>query len=244
MPTSDAEGKDGSLAPKKTTAKRVTAKKTTSAPRRKTAPKPAPSPKPATEGAPRFAVIGTGRSGTGHVAALLQANGINCGHEGWFKPEERTPGLDGDASWLAVPEIEDGTWKGPVAHVARHPVAVVRSLMGIRFFHDELRDAPYPQFARQHLPAIVDLPPLEAAVEWWVQWNERCAQLADVKLRVEDLRQPWAIAELGQALGVQLDPAVSARVPANTNSRERANTPQADVWRLLDGRAARFGYRA
>lgn len=218
-------------AAKKTPAKRTTAKKTTT--RR---PRKAPD-------APRFAVIGTGRSGTGHVAALMQASGINCGHESWFQTGERTPGLDGDASWLAVPEIESGAWKGPVAQIVRHPVAVVRSLMGIQFFHPELEDAPFPRFAREHCPEIVGLEPLEAAVEWWVAWNERCARLADVKLRVEDLRKGWALAELGDGLGVTLDPAASARVETDTNSRERANVPEADVWRLLDGRAQRFGYQ-
>lgn len=218
----------------------ATAKKTTT--RRPTAKKAAASrPKAATE-APRFAIIGTGRSGTGYVSAVLQANGVNCGHEGWFKPEDRQPGLDGDASWLAVPEIEAGAWKGPVAQVVRNPVAVIRSLVGIKFFDPETAHAPYPQFAREHLPAIAELPPLEAAVEWWVQWNERCAALADVKLRVEDLRKPWALKELGDALGVSLDPAKSSGVPTNTNHRTREAVSEKRIWELLDGRARRFGY--
>lgn len=219
---------------KKTTTRRPAAKKATAS-RTKTAPKAAAE-------APRFAVVGTGRSGTGYVAELMRANGINCGHEGWFKPEGQETGLDGDASWLALPDIEAGAWKGPVAHVVRNPVAVVHSLMGIKFFHPETADAPYPQYARRHLPAIADLPPLEAAVEWWVQWNERCAQVADVKLRVEDLRKAWALAELGDALGVRLDPVKAGGVPTNTNHREREAVPEKRIWELLDGRARRFGY--
>lgn len=222
---------------KRAAAKRTPAKKTTA---KKAAARPQ-APKP-----PRFAVVGTGRSGTGYVAALMQASGVNCGHEGWFRPDRldtRTSGLDGDASWLAVPDIETGTWSGPVAHVARHPVAVVRSLLGIRFFHPEMEQAPYPTFAREHCPTIGGLEPLEAAVEWWVAWNERCALVADVKLRVEDLRHDWALAELGDALGVTLDPAKCAEVPTEVNSRATADIPEPDIWRLLDGRAARFGYQ-
>lgn len=221
-------------AAKKATAKQAPAKKAT-APRR--------TPRPKASDAPRFAVIGTGRSGTGYIAAVMQANDINCGHEGWFKPDDRTPALDGDSSWLALPDIESGAWEGPVAHVVRNPVSVVRSLVGIKFFDAESEHEPYPQFARERCPEVRDLPPLEAAVEWWVAWNERCAKVADVKLRVEDLaRHDWALAELGEALSVTLDPAKSRTVARNTNSRKRAPVPEQQVWDLLDGRARRFGY--
>lgn len=215
--------------PAKRAAKKTTAKRT---------PQPR-APKP-----PRFAVVGTGRSGTGYVAALLKASGVNCGHEGWFRPDgDRTGGLHGDASWCALPDIEAGAWKGPVAMVARHPVPTVRSLVGTELLHAARAGEPYPAFAREHCPEIGGLEPLEAAVEWWVAWNERCAAVADVKLRVEDLRHPWALGELGDALGVDLDPAASAQVPTDVNSRVTADIPERDIWRLLDGRAARFGYQ-
>jgi hypothetical protein len=219
--------------------KKVAAKR--AAPRRKAAPS-----RPAS-GAPGFAVVGTGRSGTGYVAALLGAGGVTCGHEGWWRPEgtgERTPGLAGDASWLAVPDIESGVWSGPVAHVVRHPVATVRSLVGTRLFEpSEGVSEAYRQFALRHCPQVGDLPPLEAAVEWWVAWNERCAAVAAVKLRVEDLRTPWAVAELGAALGLRLDVRAVRRVSTTVNHRERGDVDHAGVWQLLDGRAARFGYR-
>ncbi|WP_407563326.1 hypothetical protein [Streptomyces sp. 184] len=214
--------------PAKRAAKKTTAKRT---------PRPR-APKP-----PRFAVVGTGRSGTGYVAAFMQASGVRCGHERWFRPDDgRTGGLDGDASWCALPAIESGAWKGPVAMVARHPVATVRSLVGTELFLAERAAEPYPAFARAHMPALDGLEPLEAAVEWWVAWNERCAAVADVKLRVEDLRHEWALGELGGALGVQLDPEACAEVPTDVNSRITADIPERDIWRLLDGRAARFGY--
>jgi hypothetical protein len=199
------------------------------------------------KGAPRFAVVGTGRSGTGYVAAVLRACGVECGHEAWWRPEgtgERTPDLAGDASWLALPDIETGAWKGPVALVVRHPVAVVRSLLGVRFWEpgDGVTEA-YRRFALEHCPDIDGLDPLPAAVEWWVAWNERAAAMADVKLRVEDLRKAWAVAELGDALGMPLEPRTARRVPTATNARERGEVDEAEVWRLLDGRAERFGYR-
>lgn len=227
-------------AKKKTAAKRPAGRKS-AAPRRKAAPsQPVP-------GAPGFAVVGTGRSGTGYVAALLGVNGVTCGHEGWWRPDgtgDRMPGLEGDSSWLALPDIESGVWTGPVAHVVRHPVATVRSLLGTRLFEpSEDVSEVYRQFALTHCPQVADLPPLEAAVEWWVAWNERCAAVARVKLRVEDLRKPWAVAELGDALGLRLDAYASRQVSTTVNQRERAQVDNSQVWRLLDGRGARFGYR-
>lgn len=236
-----AAKKEGGAAAKKAAAPRR-AKKTTSSKPASTARTPAKKP----EGAPRFAVVGTGRSGTGYVAELLRASGANCGHEGWWRPDgtgDRTPGLDGDSSWLALPDLESRAWSGPVAHVVRHPVAVVRSLVGTRLFHPDQADGPYARFAREHCPEVDGLPPLEAAVEWWVAWNTRCAAVADVKLRVEDLRKGWALAELGDALGVRIDRQAARRVSTAVNHRTRANVDPLRVWQLLDRRADRFGYR-
>lgn len=221
-------------ATKKTTPRR-SAKRT--AARRRAAPAP---------DSPRFAVVGTGRCGTGYVATVLRASGVPCGHEGWWRPEgtgERTPGLDGDASWLALPDIETGAWRGPVAHIVRHPVATVRSLLGTRLFHPDSEAPAYRAFALRALPEVEGLDPLTAAVEWWVRWNERCARHATVALRVEDLRHDWALAELGDALGVAVDVERAHAVPNTINSRPRSRVDEALVWELLAGRGEQFGYR-
>ncbi|GAA2108076.1 hypothetical protein [Streptomyces synnematoformans] len=218
------------------------------APERTTQATPPPPPAAPAQ-PPRFAITGTGRSGTGYLAALMEANGITCGHEGWWRPDgigRHTGGLTGDASWLALPAIETGAWSGPVALVVRHPVNTVRSLVGTKLFepgdHDTHLTTAYRRFAHTHCPQTASLDPLQAAVEFWSDWNTRCAAVADVKLRIEDLNQPWALAELGDALGVHLDPTACARVPTDTNHRERAAVPATRIWQLLDGRAAHFGY--
>src|SRR5690606_32898585 len=137
---------------------------------------------------PRFAIIGTGRSGTGYMAELMRAHGFKCGHEHWWtlssSPRRRKSGLDGDSSWLALPDIESGAWSGPVVLAVRDPVAVVRSLLGIRFFE---RGTKYTQFVYEQEPELKGLPALHAATEWWARWNERCAAVADLVVRVEDL---------------------------------------------------------
>jgi len=86
-----------------------------------------------------FVVTGCARSGTTYMAALLSGLGLRLGHEVVFGP--RTRGFTdwgdrhGDSSWLAAPfldQIEDAL----VFHQLRHPLKVVRSLVGVRFFAD------------------------------------------------------------------------------------------------------------
>ncbi len=80
---------------------------------------------PATE--PKAVIVGTGRSGTGFIAAMLNDLGVRCGHEGWWNPlGQRESGLLVDSSWCAVPHL--ASFDGPVFHVVRHPLDVVSSL--------------------------------------------------------------------------------------------------------------------
>ena len=84
-------------------------------------------------------VTGCARSGTTYLAALLGGLGLDLGHEDLFGPRTRSfdgwHGRQGDSSWLAAPflgEVGDAV----VVHQVRHPVKVVRSLLGMRFFAD------------------------------------------------------------------------------------------------------------
>lgn len=184
---------------------------------------------------PRFAVVGTGRCGTGYVAAVMRACGVRCGHENWWTPEasRRQSGLDGDSSWLALPDIEAGRWSGPVVHVVRNPVDVVASLLGIGIF---ARPTAYRAFALWHEPDLSELPPLAAAVAWWQRWNDRCAVVADVTVRVE--RLPEELDQVATAIGRELDP--EAWPPADVNHRRRAAVDPAQVWRRIE---RGYGYK-
>jgi len=86
-----------------------------------------------------FVVTGCARSGTTYMASVLSGLGLRVGHEVIFGP--RSSGFDGwqgqhgDSSWLAAPfldQIDDAL----VFHQIRHPLKVVRSLVGVRFFAD------------------------------------------------------------------------------------------------------------
>lgn len=209
-------------------------------------------------GAPRAAVIGTGRCGTGYMAAMLGAAGINAGHEHWWHgapwPGLPKRDLDVDSSWLALPAIEQARWTGPVIHLVRDPVHVVASLLGTRFFHPESVGTPYVQFALRWCLEVRNLPPLEACVEWWCAWNARCAAVADATIRVEDIPDPatGAVARLALVLDGNLAapidlPALehAARTtPTNVNTREREAPDAEAVWSLVGNRAHAFGYAA
>jgi hypothetical protein len=86
-----------------------------------------------------FVVTGCARSATMYMASILSGLGLRVGHEVVFGPATR--GFDGwraqhgDSSWLAAPfldQIDDAL----VFHQVRHPLKVVRSLVGTRFFAD------------------------------------------------------------------------------------------------------------
>lgn len=218
------------------------------------------------DGAPRTAIIGTGRSGTGYAATLITdasiTPGAYCGHEGWWCVlGERTPGLFCDASWLALPDIEAGDWSGPTVHIVRDPVATVQSLLRTEFF-GMIADTPYPAFAMEHCKRADDalaVSPVAAAVEFWADWNARCAAVAQLTVRLEDVSDweggPDSIAAatidlIGDVLGVEFGAwQVAAALPTDINHRPHPvnddlvlAVDEGYVWDRLGDRAAALGY--
>lgn len=213
----------------------------------------------------RFVVTGCARSGTGYVAMLLRAAGIDCGHEGAFGPNQvlrdEDPtwfDLEGDSSWLAGPRLplEDTI----VGHQVRHPLAVIRSLVGMRLFADPIvhpEHAPYLEVVRRVAPAIFDeSTEADAAALYWALWNLHCSQHAALTWRVEALTDPVTAAEVTEALGHARTPEGMARVisivPTNYNSSTFAFMRRDDslAWddvrpalrRRVQDLAERFGY--
>lgn len=210
---------------------------------------------------PRGAVIGTGRSGTGYMAALLTAAGLDAGHELYWHAHGAPRGseLDVDSSWLALPHIEAGKWTGPVLHVVRHPVDTVRSLVTTGLFAESSMDHPYAAYARVHARSVAGLFDLPAAVEFWCEWNARCAAVADATVRLEDVEWtgtadpfPLTIERVfGPAFPhvrntIVHDVGAAARsLPADVNTRGPvADLDPREVWRLIGRRAHAFGYGA
>jgi hypothetical protein len=90
-----------------------------------------------------FVVTGCARSGTAYMAAVFSRLGLSCGHEVVFGP--RTRRFDGfgpqhgDSSWLAAPFLSQLPDDTLILHRVRHPLRVVGSLLGVRFFADRGR---------------------------------------------------------------------------------------------------------
>ena len=87
-----------------------------------------------------FVVTGCARSGTAYMALVLSRLGLRCGHEVVFGPRSRAftgfHGQHGDSSWLAAPFLAQLPSDTLVIHRIRHPLRVVRSLLGVQFFQD------------------------------------------------------------------------------------------------------------
>ncbi len=88
-----------------------------------------------------FVVTGMPRSGTTYTSAVLCRLGLDCGHEEVFHPHTTAfAGFgrwDGDASWLAVPFLDQLPREVRVVHQVRHPLRVAGSLVGTEFLESQ-----------------------------------------------------------------------------------------------------------
>ena len=198
--------------------------------------------------APSFAIVGTGRSGSGFISKALRAAGIDCGHEEWWgpTPQRGRPGLQGDSSWLAVPELD--VFDGPVLHQVRDPLDVVRSLVGIRMFSDNAHGA-FRWFMFAHQPGLTG-DDVADAMRWYVEWNRRCEAHAVLRYRVEDVDAALLV-DVARAAGhaLELDVAAAAvdAVGNGFNGRRRADLgwddlPVGPLRDELAETAERYGY--
>lgn len=203
---------------------------------------------PTLTAAPGFAIVGTGRSGTGFMSAALRAAGIDCGHEEWWGPTgtTRRAGMDGDCSWLAVPDLLG--FGGPVLHQVRHPLDVIRSLVGIRMFTDPAHRA-FRWFMYAELPGLRG-DDVQDAMLWYVEWNARCERHADLRYRVEDVDADLLV-DIARVAGHPIDHATAVealrQVPPRFNGRPRADLgwddlPSGMLRDRLVAAATRYGY--
>lgn len=181
---------------------------------------------------PAFVIVSTGRAGSKYTATLLTAAGVPCGHERFFTPSgyRRWPRWQyrGDSSWLAVPYLERWSAARPVVvHQTRHPLAVIRSLVGIGFFGGE--ETPFKRFAWAHLPPSGD--PTRDAMRWYVEWNRRCEALADVTYPAESVHDH--LDSIARTIGVRLSTSADElrRAPPThgQNARARADLTMAEL---------------
>ena len=182
----------------------------------------------------RLLFTGTGRCGTGYVAAALNACGVRCGHEQVYTLQTAlrdTPPVWGhwqaESSWLAAPRL----WNSEVKalHLVRHPLAYVRSALEIGLFHDARRSA-YTDAIYRHMPAIERWKdPANRALAMWAWWNGCIGAYTTDYYRIED----FGLATLAEVLhsighGRSDLPAIWAKVANDPGARnlKTAEKPQ------------------
>lgn len=193
----------------------------------------------------KFVVTGTGRSGTGFIVDVLRNCGLRVGHEAYFglgagfrdsttdhtlqsrllvEVRRWIRRLDGDASWMAVPRLS--AFDGAVLHQVRHPLKVISSFAGMRFFSTS---SSYLDFASQHFDVTGD--DLMDSIRWWTQWNEAAETHAHLTYRLEDLGP-----DLLQDLLIQMGFPKTRRLAADAISRASGpiNTASSKGFRPLD----------
>ena len=203
---------------------------------------------------PKFAIVGTGRCGTGFMADLLTEAGLCFSHEGYYTADgpklrnrNRSYRAVGDVSWLAVPYLpRSGV---TVLHQVRHPLSVIQSFYNIGFFDPrfEWKHKPYVLFAKRHFKFSAE--PLRSALRWYLEWNSHCEALSNYRFRVEDAHD--RLSEIGTRLGANIT-LTNSTVSTTRNSRSRvvsaAVTDIADALSIfpeypaLVDMASRYGY--
>lgn len=191
---------------------------------------------------PRFVIVGSGRHGSGYIAAVLNSVGVDCGHEQWWNPlTDRTDGLEGDSSWCAVPDLE--RYRGVVLQQVRHPLGVISSLLKAPLW------GPYRDLIVR--AGIKGDSPVDEAIAVYLDLNEECARHALYRWKLEDIN-PMLVSRIGEVIGhpiAQVD-AVAAVESTPTDTNHHGPGPLV-TWAELEGNqrlgelkamAVRYGY--
>jgi len=201
----------------------------------------------------KLLVTGTGRCGTGFMAALLNELGLKAGHEAVFSPLAKVPlaweDYDADCSWLAVPFGPFGEFCH-VMELRRHPWKIIRSLVGIGFFRDGTeRHEPYLSYALAHVRANGLRAHENRAAAWVLEWVKLVDDLKpDSVVQVEN---PAHVLDVLKCLGHEVDldawTDLMFRVPDDVNTRPhryplKPYTMNRDLVKAVNRLCIRWGY--
>lgn len=129
-------------------------------------------------------ITGHGRSATGYMAKLMQAAGLDIGHE--------ILGKDGVSSWLHIAPGGSVTWAGEIEAVNYdHIIHVVRNPLDVIASAQTLRDESWLYMERvigRRLPTDK----VERAMTTYLEWNRLIDQHGpSLRVRAEDIRKEW-----------------------------------------------------
>ena len=184
-------------------------------------------------------VTGCCRSGTKYMSRVLRQAGLDIGHE-WA-------GRDGAvaAEW-AIKTDRYSTWYAGerpdfdvIVHQVREPLATIGSVLTIS--EESWR------FIARHTLVTLEMPILERAARYWVQWNQLVEKKAQFTYRIENLEAVWP--KFQELLSVGSYEAAISGIPTNTNTRSHKDITWADLRDIdkdLEARvrswAIRYGY--
>lgn len=158
---------------------------------------------------PATLVTGTGRSGTGWLAHILNACGLNAGHEQWWTLGERHYGLDADISWLGC---YDNGYPGQVLAQVRDPRTCIPSIYANEHAHQ------YHLIRAQNVRLTGDW--AVDACRIWVDYNRHATGRAEAWWRLEDV----TAADLADLFNLNVDAVDKAmRTAGRVNARPHAD---------------------
>lgn len=135
----------------------------------------------------RIVVTGSGRSGTGWCAAILNSAGIFSGHENVFTPLTARPhayidwcGYKADCSWLAVPRLP--LFNVRAALVIRNPLDVVASMAHMQFGLE-----PHVNRFTEVATDGGMTPDLDGYLRFWVNWNRQGLKVVEAVFTLDQL---------------------------------------------------------
>lgn len=171
-------------------------------------------------------ITGTGRCGTGYMAALLNEMGVPAGHEKVFTPYGISPDdrWRVDVSWLAGPVFAEH--KLPAVNLVRHPEDVISSLIGIRFFSDPVH-LPYRMWVERFMDITGD--DLVDAPHFYWQWNSIIERNSLGFFRIEDMDKPDEVERLLGTLNLEHRSVALPKIDKTLNSRERVSFSVEDI---------------
>lgn len=200
---------------------------------------------------PTFVIVGTGRSGTGYIAQLLNECGLRVGHEDWWRLDTRSvPGrlrLDGDVSWPATFQLDD--YQGTVLHQTRDPIRVMNS-----HYLDLTTGHRRGKMVRRYRSQWVDLTgdPLTDVMLIYVSWFREAERHAEWTYAVETI-DPEILAEVcwtgaGELVSEETTDAAIIRIWGATNQHADqqeltwGDLPDCDLKAEAQDIAAEYGY--
>jgi hypothetical protein len=146
----------------------------------------------------RFIVTGAGQSGTHYTAAVLQALGVDAGHETVFDrwtpgydtmPDIHRPGADGDVSYIAAAfgeQLADSDLDVIQVLQVRPPVDQIRSTLGRGHINPAGRPLPWVRFIDHHIGLFSWPAGPERAAAYWLGWTRLALQYSDAIWRLHD----------------------------------------------------------